>query len=396
MDVNDGTLSRTACYEEHILAGANLVNFHGFELPMWYSSIKEEHMLTRTCAGLFDVSHMGFFSFSGKNVRGWLESISTQKVTSIASGKCAYTHFLDYDGNIIDDMIFAVTNDDEMTLLNNNWVNTGTNTILGVPNASMIEVMWDWFQKLIPTDGSIIIENLSKEYSILALQGPNSKDVLISVLGIQNHVNRFNCQAIKENKLGITGWIQGTGYTGEKGYEIFIPNNQACLIWSELLKDEANSGIVPVGLGARDSLRLEKGYLLSGQDFYWPGLGDSESHKNLIRSSLETQVPFGLDLNHDFIGKNAMLEKKSGELLFGLEYQERGPAPRVGHIVFSEQDINSETLGIITSGAPSPSLENKGIAMGYLSTVKIGQIVYVAASKRKLIAAKVVSPPFIS
>lgn len=395
MDLNNGTLLRTSCYDEHLLAGANMVNFHGFELPMWYTSIKEEHLKTRSNVGLFDVSHMGFFCFKGENVREWLESITTQKVTSIKSGKCAYTHFLDNNGNIIDDMIFGVTNDDEMSKFRKNWKNNGSETILGVPNASMIKIMWDWYQKLLPSDGSITIENLSEEYSILALQGPNSKKALISVLGIQNHVNRFNCQAIKENDLGISGWIQGTGYTGESGYEIFIPNIQAPLVWSELLKDNAHSGIVPVGLGARDTLRLEMGYLLSGQDFYWPGLGDSESHENLIRNSIETQIPFGLELEHDFIGKESMLKKEVNERLYGLEYLERGPAPRVGHIVYLNSDLDSEKLGVITSGAPSPSLENRGIAIGYFKRVSIGDIVYVAASKRKLIKAKIVLPPFI-
>ena len=163
----------------------------------------------------------------------------------------------------------------------------------------------------------------------------------------------------------------------------------------KLLYDSSNSGVVPVGLGARDTLRLEKGYLLSGQDFYWPGLGDIDSHENLVRNTLETQVPFGLDLNHDFIGKKAMLEKNSNEKFWGLKYEGRGPSPRLGHVVYETDDLNSNKLGIITSGAPSPSLENKGIAMGYFSDVELGQIVYVAASKRKLVAAKVITPPFI-
>ena len=394
MAEHGGTLLRTACYDEHVLAGANLVNFHGYELPMWYTNIREEHLVTRTHVGLFDVSHMGFFRISGIDVLNWFESLATQKVTSITDGKCAYTHFLDEDGVIIDDMIFAVTNDHEISEMDEKGSITNAETILGVPNASMIDVMWDWFQKYLPKDGSIKIENLSDNTSILALQGPLSKDSLISVLGEENHIGRFKGQAIKPNKFGITGWIQGTGYTGEAGYEIFIPNEQAPLLWAELLKDECNSGIVPVGLGARDTLRLEKGYLLSGQDFYWAGLGDSESHKNLIRSSIETQVPFGLDLDHDFIGKETMLEKGAQEKWWGIRYEGRGPAPRMGHFVFAEDDVESELLGIITSGAPSPSLENKGIAMGYFRDVEEGQIVYVAASKRKLVQAKVMSPPF--
>jgi len=167
---------RTSLYDEHVRLDANIVDFHGFELPIWYSSITEEHIATRTSAGLFDVSHMGSFRFIGENIRVWLESVATQKVTAIEPSRCAYTHFLDHDGFVIDDMIFAVVSDTE---------------ILGVPNASMISIMWDWFQSLLPEDGSIVVENLSNETSIIALQGPKSKEILAGVLGSSNHVGRF-------------------------------------------------------------------------------------------------------------------------------------------------------------------------------------------------------------
>ena len=123
-----------------------MVDFHGFELPIWYSSIQEEHLACRSSAGMFDVSHMGFFSFRGDNVRQWLESISTQRVSSFSPGRCGYTHFLDHEGQIIDDMIFAIKSDD---------------CVLGVPNASMVPTMWDWFSELLPDDGSVTVENLS-------------------------------------------------------------------------------------------------------------------------------------------------------------------------------------------------------------------------------------------
>ena len=232
---------RTALYEEHLALDANIVDFHGFELPIWYSNISEEHLACRSNAGLFDVSHMGSFRFSGVGVRDWLESIATQKCSSIEPGRCAYTHFLDHDGFLIDDMIFAVVSNEE---------------ILGVPNASMVPVMWKWFNSLLPADGSITIEDLSPKTSIIALQGPKSREYCESVLG-QNHVGRFRWAEIQENPLGISGWIQGTGYTGEAGYEIFIPNADAPALWRGLIE----AGATPVGLGARDTLRLEKGYL---------------------------------------------------------------------------------------------------------------------------------------
>ena len=137
----------------------------------------------------------------------------------------------------------------------------------------MVSTMWDWFSGLLPEDGSVTIENLSDETSIIALQGPNASEILDAALGDENSIGRFKCQEIASNDAGITGWIQGTGYTGESGAEIFVPNEQAGLLWNLLLKSGRPHGLVPVGLGARDTLRLEKGYLLSGQDFLWPGLG---------------------------------------------------------------------------------------------------------------------------
>ena len=276
---------RTALYEEHLALEANLVDFHGFELPIWYSNIKDEHLATRAGAGLFDVSHMGSFRFKGDNVRQWLESIATQRVSAIEPPRCAYTHFLDENGFIIDDMIFAVVAEDE---------------ILGVPNASMIDVMWAWFNQHLPKDGSVTLENLSEETSIVALQGPASKSILDAAMGEGQHVARFKWRSITTNNLGTKGWIQGTGYTGEPGYEIFVPNDDAPELWRALI----DAGATPVGLGARDTLRLEKGYLLSGVDFCSPSLAGDGDDGFLARDSWETNVPFGLDLDHDFIGKS--------------------------------------------------------------------------------------------
>ena len=174
--MSDAPPVRTPLYAEHLALDGRMVDFHGFELPIWYSSISEEHLATRSGAGLFDVSHMGLFRFTGADVRGWLQGLATQAVTSIAPGRCAYTHFLDEDGLLIDDMIFAVVSEEE---------------ILGVPNASMIPVMLDWFSRHLPEDGSVQIEDLSDATAILALQGPQAKAILTSVLGEGAHVGRF-------------------------------------------------------------------------------------------------------------------------------------------------------------------------------------------------------------
>ena len=367
-----GELVRTALYDEHVALEANIVDFHGFELPIWYSNIKEEHLATRSGAGMFDVSHMGTFRFTGPKVKEWLESVATQKVTSISDGRCAYTHFLDGDGYIIDDMIFAVVSEQE---------------ILGVPNASMISVMWDWLNDKLPVDNSVIIEDLSPEMSIIALQGPKSEQLLTSVLGKENHVGRFRWQQIMTNTLGVSGWIQGTGYTGESGYEIFIPNSDAAKLWRSLI----DAGATPVGLGARDTLRLEKGYLLSGVDFCWPQLDDSTEF--LARDSWETNVPFGLDMDHDFIGKSRLESHDPNDARWwGVKYTEKGPLPRPGKEV---ANFAGEIIGRLSSGAPSPSLGNVGIGIGYLKGVSEGDEVMVVASPRKSVKAVVVRPPFV-
>ena len=362
---------RTALYEEHLALDANIVDFHGFELPIWYSNISEEHLACRSNAGLFDVSHMGSFRFSGTGVRDWLESIATQKCSSIEPGRCAYTHFLDHDGFLIDDMIFAVVSDEE---------------ILGVPNASMVPVMWKWFNSLLPENGSIRIEDLSPQTSIIALQGPKAREYCESVLGNQNHVGRFRWAEIKENPLGINGWIQGTGYTGEAGYEIFIPNDEAPKLWRKLVE----AGATPVGLGARDTLRLEKGYLLSGVDFASPSLDDNTL---LHRDSWETNVPFGLDVDHEFIGRNRVISHAFDDAkLWGVKQLERGPLPRGGKEV---EDLDGNQIGTLTSGAPAPSLDRTGIGMGYIAGVSPGDEVMIVASPRKKVRAVIVRPPFV-
>ena len=372
--MSDGAPVRTALYDEHVTLEANLVDFHGFELPIWYSSIKEEHLATRATAGLFDVSHMGSFRFTGVEVKGWLEGLATQRVTAIAAPRCAYTHFLDDDGVLIDDMIFAVVSDTE---------------ILGVPNASMIDVMWTWFTSHLPEDGSIELENLSDATSIMALQGPNAKSILSDVLGGSNHVGRFKWQAIGDNSLSITGWLQGTGYTGEAGYEIFVPNEDAPLLWRALI----DAGAVPVGLGARDTLRLEKGFLLSGVDFCWPPLAQGDDASFLARDSWETNVPFGLDLEHEFVGKHRVVSHdESDARWWGIRYTEKGPLPRPGKAVTL---LDGTPIGALTSGAPAPSLDNVGVGIGYMTSVKEGDEVLIVASPRKSVKAVVVRPPFL-
>lgn len=376
---------RTPLYECHIECGGKIVDFHGFELPIWYSSIKEEHIATRSAAGIFDVSHMGFLRFVGSDVREWLSGIGTQDFRKFNKGACGYTHFLDEDGNLIDDMIFAVKSDTE---------------ILGVPNASMVSTMIGWFNEHLPDDGTVEIFDESEQTSIIAVQGPKSDKVISSVIGEQNNIGRFRCQEIAVNELGIDGWIQGTGYTGEKGVEIFIPNSQATTLWKELISKGSEMGLVPVGLGARDTLRLEKGYLLSGQDFLWPGLGispDADLPEGFLhRNTAETAVPFGLNMDHDFIGKTKVSQSlQESSRWVGIKCVGRGPSPRPGHPVLGSDSMDSEIIGYVTSGAPSPSLGGTGIALAYMENAVVGKTVWIKSSTRRAVEAIVVRPPFL-
>tara|TARA_B100000575_G_C23120624_1_gene648437 strand:+ start:444 stop:1517 length:1074 start_codon:yes stop_codon:yes gene_type:complete len=357
-----------------------MVDFHGYELPMWYSSIQEEHLATRNSAGIFDVSHMGTFRFIGDEVRNWLSSVSTQDYSKFEPGKCGYSHFLDGDGKIIDDIIFAVSTDSE---------------VLGVPNSSMVGVVLKWLTKNLPRDGSVKIEDLSNETSIIALQGPKSPEIIVDILGDNNVVERFGFQIILDNNLNIPGWIQGTGYTGERGFEIFISNDDAPFLWDALTSHPA---VTPVGLGARDTLRLEKGYLLSGQDFLWSGVDEKSTdfpEGFLQRSTPETAVPFGLDLNHEFIGRRG-LEKTipSETVLWGLECLERGPAPRPGHRVMLDPE-DSDVIGFVTSGGPSPSKNMVGIALAYLRNCNDGDEVWIQSTRRRKVKSRVMRPPFV-
>ncbi|NDB94472.1 MAG: aminomethyl transferase family protein, partial [Euryarchaeota archaeon] len=298
-------------------------------------------------------------------------------------GSCGYTHFLDEGGRIIDDMIFAIDSED---------------LIYGVPNASMVPIVRDWLTSLLPKDGRVKITDLSSDTSILALQGPNAPAIIENTLGQGACPGRFKCQELHENSPGITGWIQGTGYTGERGVELFVPNNQAAKLWDLLMEAGRSLGLVPVGLGARDTLRLEKGYLLSGQDFSWPGLKSGQPagapEGSLARTSLETNVPYGVNMEHDFIGKEAMIRNSDPDVgWIGLRCLGRGPSPRVGHEVHSNEEGGS-LIGFVTSGAPSPSI-GLGIGMAYLRGAEAGDTVYVQTSPRRRIPAELTWPPFI-
>ena len=238
---------------------------------------------------------------------------------------------------------------------------------------------------------------LSYSTAILALQGPEAMGILDSALGIT--VGRFRGMAFISESIDVRGWVQGTGYTGEPGVEIMIQHEDAPKVWSRLIEVGTPHGLRPVGLGARDTLRLEKGYLLSGQDFVWPGLDDIEGgsvpREALALRSVQSNVPFGIALDVEFTGRQQNLEVAAdagAPRLVGFELVARGPPPRPGHTV---ETTDGRHIGWVTSGAPSPSLDSRGIGLALVANVHAGDQIHIRSSPRRATLARVTTPPFL-
>ena len=344
-------MQRTALYEKHKAMNGKLVDFHGWEMPLHYElGIMKEHLAVRSSVGIFDVSHMGDFIIIDKSQDKTFQSLLTNDITNVEPGKCVYTHLPDKEAKIIDDLIVTKLADGKYFC---------------VPNASMIDIDGNWMKE--NTDIELI--NVSSDLTCLAVQGPMARKLLKKIFGngIDDigkfeagaydysamkfvELDRINESDMKDN-IGI---ISGTGYTGEDGCEVIIPNQFAEKVWDLLFNADVDYDVVPIGLGARGTLRLEAGFLLSGTDF------------NRDRTTMETNCVWVIKWNHDFIGKNIlaeMKETKKHQKLVGIELEGRAPA-RTGSVV-RLQDSPDEIMGWVSSGNYSPSLK-KGIALAYM------------------------------
>ena len=343
------SLSKTCLHGNHVRLGAKMVDFAGWHMPIQYTSIVSEHNAVRERVGIFDVSHMGQIFVSGKDASSFLSYVTTWDVNKLSDGDCRYCHILNNDGNIIDDtIVYTFSNQDYML----------------VPNASMISNVFDWLN-LNSSNFEVDIYNKSEEFFCLAVQGPESLRLLRQYFNLS--ITPF--KLIKSDNL----LISGTGYTGEKGYEIMGPISESQKIWESFLE----MGAIPIGLGARDTLRLEKGYLLSGTDF------------NGSQTTLESGYSWVIDWNHDFIGKERLLVQKKGEYecLSGILLEERGVL-RPGLEVYFEGEKISE----LTSGSLSPKLK-RGIGLSYLD-IPIGSTVNVSIRNKQL-KGRVIQTPFL-
>ena len=348
---------RTALYETHAALGATFVPFAGYEMPVHYGSIKEEHFAVRQAVGLFDVSHMSNLWVTGPHAAAALARVTPSDPAAVPMGKGKYTVVLREDGTILDDAFYFKLAEDRFHVV----PNAGRNTDVAASLATN-------------TPGATV-KDVTKEWAILALQGPKAREVLAAAS--VSPAPKFH-HLVNMEVAGIFCMVSGTGYTGEKGVELYVPVAGARRVWDHIMKVGAAHGIKPIGLGARDTLRLEKGYCLAGNEFAGG------------RTPIEAGLEWTMDWKGDFLGKAQLVAQKASgdhDRLVGLR-QEKG-IPRHGYAI----QRSGARIGEVTSGTLSPTL-NVGIALGYARDVKEGDAVDVLV-REKPQAATVVKTPFV-
>ena len=358
------SLKRTPLYEQHIALGARLVEFGGWEMPVQYSSIIDEHRAVRTHAGLFDVSHMGEFKVDGADALAFLQHLVPNDVSRLAINQALYTQLCLPDGGTIDDLIIYKLEENHFML---------------VVNAANIDKDFAWIEKQ-ARDFDVQLTNQSDITALLALQGPEAQFILQPLTGVDlSAIRYYHCAPGLVD--GINCIISRTGYTGEDGFELYCASADAPKLWNDLLVAGKGHGLLPAGLGARDTLRLEASYCLYGHEL--------DEQINPLEASLGWTVKLNKD---EFIGHNALLKVKEQGLkrkLIGIEMVERGVG-RGGYAIYE----GDQQIGFLTSGAPSPTL-NKNIGMGYVeaSHAIVGKPVYIDI-RGKHTAAQIVALPF--
>jgi len=354
----------TALSEIHKALGAKMVPFAGYNMPVQYEGVTIEHETVRNGVGVFDVSHMGEFIIFGPNALELIQKIGTNDTSKLYDGKAQYSCMPNSYGGIVDDLIIYRVNAEKYIL---------------VVNASNIEKDWNWISS--HNDVGAIMENVSEEYSLLAIQGPKAAESMqslteVDLINMKYYTFTIDTFAGIENVI-----ISATGYTGSGGFEIYCKNDEVAHIWNKVLEAGADFGIKPIGLAARDTLRLEMGYCLYGND-----IDDTTS-------PIETGLGWITKFTKNFINREFIeAQKRTGveRSLVAFQMQERG-IPRQGYDIV---DSNGNKIGNVTSGTMSPSLK-VGIGMGYVSTIftKPDSIIYIQIRKNR-IPAKVVKLPF--
>lgn len=365
-----GKLKTTPLFPEYEKFSARTIDFGGWDLPVQFTSIMREHELTRTKATMFDVSHMGEITVTGKDSLPFLQRLVTNDVAKLSPNRAQYTFMCNEAGGTIDDFLIYMIEDNHYLL---------------VVNAANREKDFAWLTKHRLDNEEVTIKDDSDNYGLLAVQGPNAAQIIeqmtnedISSIRPFSFLNNVSLQDVNVPVL-----LSRTGYTGEDGFEIYIKASESRNLWSALLKHGEPFGLEPAGLGARDTLRFEAGLPLYGQEL-------SETI-----SPLEAGLNFAVKLNKDsdFIGKAALQKQKETGIprkLVGLEMIDKG-IPRTDYPVLNDAD---EEIGFVTSGTKSPTL-NKSIGFALVQTQfsEIGTELFVQVRKRKL-KAKVIATPF--
>lgn len=363
-DTTAASLKRTPLYEQHRQLGARLVEFSGWEMPVQYSGILEEHRAVRTRAGLFDVSHMGEFHVTGAGALAFLQHLVPNDVSRLALNQALYTQLCRPDGGVVDDLLIYHLAD---------------NVYMLVVNAGNIEKDFAWIQEQ-SAGFEVALVDQSAQTGLIALQGPEALAILQPLTDVDlSTIAYYHCAPGVVSDINCL--ISRTGYTGEDGFELYCAASDAVALWQHLLVAGKERGLLPAGLGARDTLRLEAAYCLYGHEL--------DDMTNPLEASLGWTVKLA---KGDFIGHDALAKVKADGLkrkLVGVEMIERGVC-RGGYAIYDGE----QQIGVLTSGAPSPTL-SKNIGMGYVETAHAvpGKTVHIDIRGRKT-AAQIVALPF--
>ncbi|WP_077213950.1 glycine cleavage system aminomethyltransferase GcvT [Bacillus dakarensis] len=360
-------LKRTPLFQVYKEYGAKTIDFGGWDLPIQFSSIKEEHEAVRTRAGLFDVSHMGEIEVKGPDSLKFLQKMMTNDIAKIKDGAAQYTAMCYENGGTVDDLLVYKLADEHYLL---------------VVNAANTEKDFQWLQDHL--EGDVLLDNLSEKMAQLALQGPLAGDILQKIVGDTPNVKEINFFKFQQNIMidGKKALVSRTGYTGEDGYEIYCNVSDAVEIWKSILSAGKDEGVVPCGLGCRDTLRFEATLALYGQELS-PEI-----------SPYEAGIGFAVKINKDddFIGKKALKEQMESGLtrkIAGIEMIDRG-IPRHGYSVYKDD----QKIGEVTTGTQSPTLKkNIGLALIDVAYTKVGSEIEVEIRGKRL-KAKIVQTPF--
>jgi aminomethyltransferase len=349
-------MMQTPFYDQHISGGAKIVDFHGWEMPLQYSGIIDEHKNLRSNVGLFDVSHMGRFKITGTSAENCIQNLLTNDVTKISDLQAIYSPMCSESGGILDDVIAYRINKDDFLM---------------VVNSSNIENDFDWVAS---HSQDAHVENITDQMALLALQGPASEEVLKTAGLDLSELKRFHL--ISTKLFDVDCLLARTGYTGEDGFEIFFPSSHT-EIWDKLLETGTNFGIKPVGLGARDTLRLEAGLMLYGNDI------DEKT------TPLEAPLSWTVKFDCDFIGKSALEKQQVERKLVGFEILGTNRIARKDNTVL----VDDLKAGIVTSGSFSPTL-SKSIGFCFIPvSVSDNEIIQIEIGN-KLYDAKVTGTRF--